>query len=152
MIKLLLHMLPPNYIVTQKVVGAKSIRYKPTILDSINSVVVEVGAVDDIKLTIKNIEEKNVLKNDTLQPMLLLINDNDNPKDFCVYVEKTFYKFTSFISAFDLLFKSHHALNLKYTKEAYNFWYLIQKYIYGINTKYDKPVSSVSSLLSELKK
>lgn len=61
MIKLLHYLLPPNYILTQKVVDAKSIRYKPTILDSISSVIIEI-AIDDLKITIQNIEDQIVLE------------------------------------------------------------------------------------------
>lgn len=111
----------------------------------------EVTNVGDIKLQIEKVKKEKILKKDTIQPLLAIVVKDDIPVEFYVYVENVFYKYTSFILAFDSLFKVHQSLNLSYAKEAYNFWYFIQKCINNISTKYDKAVSAVSNLITQLK-
>lgn len=42
-----------------------------------------------------------------------------------------------------------HSLNAEYPKESEQIYLFLQKGIYGINTKYDKKFSAVSTLLKE---
>lgn len=53
-------------------------------------------------------------------------------------------------SALDFCFKSFHALHAKYPVEAEQVWLVIQKGLYQLHTEWDKNLSGVYDLLTDI--
>lgn len=143
--------MPPNYFVSYTNDEKKIIKSKPTIPDSVNSVFIVSDSVNDIKVKIDALREEKLKKKQTFQPIVAIILTDKLIKQIFVYCDGIFYEINSIVSALDICFKTFHVLNLSYPKESYNFYFFIQKYFYEISTRYDKPVSTVSNLITELK-
>lgn len=67
-----------------------------------------------------------------------------------VIIDDVLYDFQSPISAVDGCFKIFISLHAAYPEGSYPVWLFIQKYIYNIDTDWDKHFSSVDTLISEL--
>lgn len=67
-----------------------------------------------------------------------------------VSINDTLYKVETPLKAVDITFKILHVLDAKYSADAEIVWTFIQKYIYELETVYDKSFVSVSSLIGDL--
>lgn len=71
--------------------------------------------------------------------------------DCYVIIQNNIYKGVDVLQCMDFVFKAFHALDTEYPPESEHIWLLIQKYIFEIETKWDKKIPRVSTLFSELK-
>lgn len=65
-------------------------------------------------------------------------------------IDKIQFMFRSVLKAFDILFKTFFALDLKYPAQAEHIYILIQKGIFGISTINDKPLPYIEDILKYL--
>lgn len=87
----------------------------------------------------------------TEQPLPVIVGPSIRNIHSCfVVVNMTMYSVETPVKAIDTCFKIIHALNAKYPLEAETTWTFLQKYVYDINTPYDKPYVSVNTLISEI--
>ena len=82
----------------------------------------------------------------TLQPLAVVIGEEEHPERFLVVIDDFFYEVESPLKAIDIVFKSFHALNLDYPPEAEQLWLFLQTKVYRITTRYDKHFTGVQSL------
>lgn len=94
-------------------------------------------------------EKLNIFKL-TLQPQAVIIgsSETDKRRSF-VIVDTIHYEVETPLKAIDIVFKCIHSLHAEYPKECEQVYLFLQKGIYGINTKYDKKYSAVSTLIKE---
>ncbi|CAI6375699.1 unnamed protein product [Macrosiphum euphorbiae] len=86
-----------------------------------------------------------------LQPYMIFVETGDGQViSFYVVINKYFYKVESALKAVDICFKSFFSFHLNYTPECEQIWNFIQKYMYNIETKYDKNFQSVNSMINDL--
>lgn len=149
--KLLHHLLPPNTRSKFKV-AEKSVNWKPSIQDSLNSMFLFVETESSIEEKISDLSKEHKAKSLTLQPIVVILMSNEVPTKFFVRIDGTTYIQHNILAAIDLCFKSFHVFNLAYPRQSHNAWIFIQKFFYTITTAYDKTISSVSSLITELNK
>jgi len=86
----------------------------------------------------------------TLQPQAVIIgsSETDKRRNF-VIVDAIHYEVETALKAIDIVFKCIHSLHAEYLKECEQVYLFLQKGIYGINTKYDKKFSAVSTSIKE---
>lgn len=71
--------------------------------------------------------------------------------EFYVILDDIKYKSETVLKAFDITFKTIHALNARYPPEGEHVWLLIQRLVYGIQTKYDRKIPHVETITNDLK-
>ncbi|CAH0547165.1 unnamed protein product [Brassicogethes aeneus] len=126
---LLGHLLPPR---------GRTKNWKFSILESIEGIIIHVENPGDIEMTIQKTIEKAYDRKLTVQPYLLVEgNTIDNIRSSYLVFDKIKYQFNTVTKAFDLLFKSYHALNIQYPPQSAHILQLIQNAVYNIFTKYD---------------
>lgn len=87
-----------------------------------------------------------------VQPSVYLVGDNVSNIDASyVAIDSVLYKLETPLSAVDCCFKVFWALNAKYPPESQHIWLLIQKLVYNIVTKQDKNLTSVNTIITDLK-
>jgi len=86
-----------------------------------------------------------------VQPYMIFVETGDGQViSFYVVINKYFYKVESALKAVDICFKSFFSFHLNYTPECEQIWIFIQKYMYDIETKFDKNFQSVNSMINDL--
>lgn len=86
-----------------------------------------------------------------IQPYLVCVGDATNGGDFFVIINKKMVAVgTSFLRAFDVLFKSHFVFNVHYAPQLNLFYNFFESFIYAINET--KPKVSVAALEVSLSK
>lgn len=134
--------LPPTLLVTKH--GTKK---KGTILDSQESQIVFVPVLNDLDKIILDKQEFG-----RGQPLIVVIGNKINPKDFFVYLNNKYIICQNFLEAVDTCFKVFHLFNLEYPSVSSNVWLFLQKFFYKINLSSDKKVPKVSNLLNWFEK
>lgn len=93
----------------------------------------------DIEVKIEQITKKAYDKKQTVQPYLVVEGAAlETIRTTYIVIDKIKYQFLSTIEAFDILFKTYHALHIQYPPQSAHILQLIQNAVYGIKTKYDK--------------
>lgn len=88
----------------------------------------------------------------TIQPFVVVVGQNYKDIDnVYVKIDKNIYLMPSCLKALDVCFKSFHALQAEYPREAEQVWSFIQRGIYNITTKWDKSFTGVNALMADLK-
>lgn len=67
-----------------------------------------------------------------------------------VIINNIFYEFPSLIDAVDACIKIFIALRSEYPPEGVNFWTFIQKFVYQVETPWDKQTMAIHTLWSDL--
>lgn len=67
-----------------------------------------------------------------------------------VIINNIFYEFPSLIDAVDACIKIFIALRSEYPPEGVNFWTFIQKFVYQVETPWDKQSMVIHTLWSDL--
>lgn len=91
------------------------------------------------------------LKNNPIQPCMLIIGTISNPTEIIIYFDEIKYTFFSVIKAIDLCFKMYRVFNIEYPIESLNVWLFIQRYFFKIKSKFDKSCPLIHQIISELK-
>jgi hypothetical protein len=84
-----------------------------------------------------------------VQPFVVVVGELEAPAAAYVVVDSTTWKVTSVQNAVDICFKTFQALNASYPAETHA-WFLLQKLVYGITTKWDVKSTAVNALVSDL--
>lgn len=98
--------------------------------------------------------ERKVKLNNLSLPILPLIGAigesfGDLQRNF-VIINNIFYEFPSLIDAVDACFKIFIALRSEFPPEGVNFWTFIQKFVYQIDTPWNKGTMAIHCLWSDL--
>lgn len=107
---------------------------------------------DDVNLALENRKIKYLNFNLTNQPIPVLYGSLKKNISCYVAIEHQLYKVDTLIKAVDLCFKCYHSLHLEYPKKVECVWTFIQRYVYEIETKYDRKYVSVSTLISDIER
>lgn len=100
--------------------------------------------------TIINLQiEKARTKGLRLQPYLLTVGDQID-KTYVV-IDSIQYEFNTCLHAFDILFKSFHALNICYPPQSEHLYELIEVVIWKINRTDLKNIPYIQDVISYLK-
>lgn len=120
---------------------------KHSIKDSQNSFMVFKNSVCEIEeyITLRR-NEKN-----PIQPFILIVGSPLHPREIIVFFDCIKYKVFSILNAIDVCFKLINLFNLEYPTESSIAWLFIQKYLYNLNTKFDKPYHTLGQILSDLR-
>lgn len=87
---------------------------------------------------------------DPIQPFILIVGTIFHQKEILVYFDSIIYKVHSILRAVEVCYKIFHLFNLEYPLESITVWLFIQKYFFNFSSKYDKPYSKLSQIMSEL--
>lgn len=92
--------------------------------------VANAGQVEDI---LKEREVRLKKEGLTRQPIIIYQGlKSESPEAVYVCLEEIKYTFDNFLEAFDIAFKLHFALDLRYSVESDQIWLLVQKVLYEI--------------------
>lgn len=132
-------------------IGDGKNKRKVTINEAQESFTVRIATINDFDHSVAEIRTKQYNKGSTLQPFIIVVGISaDQITDYFVYFDKCRQRHASYLSCIETCFKLFHVLCLEYSQASYGPWYFIQKYFFGIETVYDKPLSSVSALIAYL--
>ena len=98
--------------------------------------------------SLNKMENEAASTSTNVQPLIVHVSETGS---FFVIVDDKKFLFTSAIRALDILFKLSMVLNLAYSRKAKNFLLFIQRFVFEINTKYDKMSPSIYDVISKLK-
>lgn len=139
-----------HFLQPRKVGTLRKNHWKPTIQDSIESMVLFGSQISDIQRVLEDKKAHCLAHGLTVQPFIMVIGVNSNNiEQFFVIIEDTKYKFTTFLKALDLVFKTFQVLNLQYPKESELVYTFVQKYVYNIETPYDVITPNLVNILSK---
>lgn len=124
---------------------------KVTIKDAQESFTLRINTITDFEPRLEELRTKHFNKGIKLQPIIVVVGCSaDQLTDYYVYFDKFCQKNESYLACLDTCFKIFHVLGLEYPQASYGPWYFLQRYIFEIETKYDKHLPSVSSLMAYL--
>ncbi|XP_011858711.1 PREDICTED: uncharacterized protein LOC105556239 [Vollenhovia emeryi] len=87
-------------------------------------------------------QERKIIR----QPFVIIVGaDIDSILHSYVSVNDILYKFESPLRALEVSFKIFFVLNADYSIDSHPLWLLLQKAVYGINTKHDRAVSTMAT-------
>lgn len=126
--------------------------YKITIKEAIDSCITHIRQINDLQRTREEKLNQQTSVKGTIQPYMLVVGEKlTQLVEFYVVVGETLFKFSSFLAAFEMCFKSFQVFDLKYPKESELFWVFIQKYIFDIETVHDIRSSILTEFMENLK-
>lgn len=132
--------------------GSLNAKNKITIELSKDSFFIHIFSENDLKRKIAERAEFYKQINSTVQPYIIAVGVNVYHLDtYFVILDQHFFKFTTFLNALDICFKSHFVFNLKFAKECQYVWTFIQNYFYDIELKEDSSSPNIISLIADLK-
>ncbi|XP_017462932.1 PREDICTED: uncharacterized protein LOC108356328 [Rhagoletis zephyria] len=125
------------------------LRKKATIADSQQSFVLRLTSINDYERKITELISMYYSAGMTIQPFIIVegIAEGDIT-GFCIYFDKTLYKFESFLECLDICFKIFHTLCLKYPQACETSWVFLQQFFLEIYTEYDCKPANLTSLLN----
>jgi len=86
-----------------------------------------------------------------MQPVVVVVVGNlTAPAAAYAVVDEATWKFSSPLKAVDICFKAFHCLHASYTAESHA-WFLLQRLVYDMSTKWDIKSASVSAVLGDLR-
>lgn len=125
--------------------GKKNI-VKFSIKDSQNTFMVFSSTVTMAEEYITN---RNQLKL-PIQPFIIIVGTPLEPREIIVYFDSIKFKVFTVIRAIDLCFKIFQLFNLEYPIQSGAVWHFIQKYLYSIQTKFDKCYPNLNQIIYDL--
>jgi len=129
--------------------GGKS--WRPSRAEIRDGFITHLQSVAELKETVDRRRDKFASLSLTLQPFVVVVGPTiDAIHSIYVVVEDNFFKVDNVLTAIDTCFKMFFVLHAKYPDECAPVWFIIQKGIYKLNTKWDKVYTSVNSVMSDL--
>lgn len=128
----------------------KGKQWRPSKIETQEGFLLHVKTEQEIKPALERLDTKYLKLRQTGQPLPVIIGDNYNTVKCIVRINSVLYSVENCIKAIDICFKSCHVLNAKYSYQSEHVWFFLEKYAYGLETKWDKHFTSVSSLISDL--
>lgn len=84
-------------------------------------------------------KRKALARNQRVQPYILIEGPSlTDVKTSYIVVDDIRYQFNSVLKALDICFKCFHVFHCQYPPQGEHLWLLVQKALFGIDTKYDK--------------
>lgn len=123
---------------TTKVV--RGVHKKHTISDSQKSFTLPVQQAIDIDDILLKKREDYIKTKTTLQPLLVIVGNEFDYKNFYVFLDDSKFLFDSYLEALQFCFKLMYVLNLKYPIECISVWTFIQKFLFEISDECINPV------------
>ncbi|XP_034253636.1 uncharacterized protein LOC117652663 [Thrips palmi] len=123
--------------------------WKPSIAESREAFVLHVKTVADVDTALKVREAKLLRLGVRSQPLLVIVGELKDIRNFVVVIDNNRYSVTGFLQSVDTLFKSFFALSTDYPVEAKQIWMLIQKSIYKISSSCEEKIPTVETVLNE---
>lgn len=140
LLNILFHVLPPRSRIKQ----LDGTLRKPSIPESINSVILDIGPIVNIDVKYQGFQMANSLTNAACPPIVGITDEN---KYFVIF-EGIYFPRLSILTSLDLLFKIFFVFNVEYPKESAQVFRFFQKYFYEM--KCEDTSSEVNSLIAEL--
>lgn len=106
--------------------------------------------VEDFQLKVAELKNTCLLKKNTFQPVIAIVGTLESVVACYIVINNISYLVTDYMRAVDVAFKSFDALNCCYPSACQPVWTFIQKFIYNIDSPYDKNYSSVNKLIEQL--
>ncbi|XP_066590597.1 uncharacterized protein [Prorops nasuta] len=144
---LLPHFLPPRgrcYIAKR--------HWKPTISECKDSIVNHVTILGDIDHLLK-LKRREAMKQLglTLQPYIIAVGRQlTEIESIFISFDAVLYKTQSMIEAIDTCFKIFNVFNIQYPNESSHIWEVIQVYLYGIKTVFDRHTPFVTEVINDI--
>lgn len=139
-----------HYLLPPAKIGSKKSTWKPSIQDSIETVIIHAKEVGEVNQLIEEKKKKCLSNGTTLQPLIVIIGEQITSLEyFFIYIEDIKYKLSTFKKCFDILFKMYQVLNLKYPPESINVLTFIQKQIYNIDLNQDIKTPNLLDLITK---
>lgn len=85
-----------------------------------------------------------------IQPFIVIVGTMDVQREILVYFDSVMYKVHSVLRSKEVCYKIFHLFNLEYPSQSEIVWLFIQKYFFGVHSKYDKPFPKLTQVLAEL--
>ncbi|XP_076279767.1 uncharacterized protein LOC143208808 [Lasioglossum baleicum] len=144
---LLPYMIPPR-----GRVRTKKEHWKPSMKEAEESFVVHVQTAADIANARSDRIEAMSLRKLTVQPYIIAVGPSlGSIEAFYVSVDEVLYKVPTAFDAIDVCFKTFHVFNISYPSESHHLWYLIQRQLYKLETKFDRPIGYIIDVLTALR-
>ncbi|KAB7502265.1 hypothetical protein Anas_12542 [Armadillidium nasatum] len=129
----------------------KNTFWKPSKDDMQEAFVILVQNPEDVPVTISRKQEKLSQMSLSMQPFVILQGKDLLNIDHCyVVLNDILYGFDSPLKAIENCFKVFHVAHARYPFECESVWLFIQKYFFEIETEWDKTVSDVCELISDI--
>ena len=106
--------------------------------------------VADIDRSISTVTETLRQRNLTLQPFLVVTGELTNSEQYFVIVNDIKYETKNFLDALDLIFKLFYVANCEYPYDSSTVWLFIQKSVFLIDEKSDRPNVSINILIGKV--
>ncbi|RXG52791.1 hypothetical protein Avbf_12390 [Armadillidium vulgare] len=134
------------------VVSNKKNKWRPTIIESQESMIMRIQSCDEIEERIERELEKQLKNCNGCQPFVIAVvgTSSQSLESFYTYVDGVRYKLPTLLAAVDLCFKAIQVFHLEYPVACKNTWWFVQKGLYGINTQWDRQSPEVSALITEI--
>lgn len=143
---LLLPYLVPSIVSKKK----GKLSWKPSRSEIRDGFILQIAGVDDLQTAISSRRTKLVKLGRTFQPLIIYTGTICDILNIYVVVGQTIYKVNSLLQGVDVAFKIIHATGAEYSDESYLIWLFIQRALYNINTKFDKSLSVIHTLMGDL--
>lgn len=106
---------------------------------------------EEYQLKVAELKKSCAEKKNTFEPVIIIVGTVDKIVSSSIIIDNVTYIVADYLRAVDIAFKSFQALNCCYPTVCQTVWSFIQKYIYKINTPYDKNYSAVNKVIDQLK-
>ena len=130
-------------------VNSKKTQKRPTIADAIDSTLIIVQCVNDVK---KQVDEKQNQYYHWVLTFLIVVGSIETPEQYLVHFDNFIYMATQFLDALDIAFKIYNVFNLKYSTFSKKVWNFIQKFFYHLPLDARNENSTIYKLICDISK
>lgn len=117
---------------------------------TVDIIIVVLQTMADADAYLASVKSNALATDSPVLPRITLVG-NINKPDCYVIIGDMSYQIEDPLKAFEACFNAFFALNLKYPDESQHCWTFAQRGIFNIETKNDKALPSVESLLQSIK-
>lgn len=107
--------------------------------------------MEEYQLKVAELKKNCAEKKNIFEPVIIIVGTVDKIISSSIVINDVTYFVSDYLRAVDIAFKSFQALNCCYPTACQTVWCFIQKYIYNVNTPYDKNYSAVNKVINQLK-
>lgn len=107
--------------------------------------------IGDRAPAIERIREKCLSVGKTLQPLAVVIGEEEQHLESQVLIDGYYYNVSDPKRAIEVCFQSFQSLHALYPCQSEAVWLVFQQYVYGINTTWDNVTPEVSTILNDLR-
>lgn len=128
--------------------------WKVSISDAVKSMVLFIHDIKDMSKEISESKQRYAKFNIEMKPVVIAVGDDiRNLQYFYVWLaDNIYYKFDSFLAAFDCCFKLYLVLKLDYALESEIVWTFVQQHFFNLNLQKDVKSSVLKRFLNNFDK